>query len=255
MDDGGSNDMLFEASLLQDSSQESLTDTALHSWNIASGSGLPVKTYISRDISECGAVSAGLAESSPYGGHNSRHAPQASAPPALSSPAGAVGDREFVLCKIESIFEKIADVLLNGGDRLIIPLKIRSGISGRGFDEESRIVTSESSIRTRDITFPGSTAQEAWRFSSYIRLAIDSYSEPKLKRRVAVLIRILELVHEALTAEVVITKRSQIISFSYQSALGLTGHRSIRDIYYRDPALFVKQSVVDLYVDDHNSIF
>ncbi|TKA79858.1 hypothetical protein B0A49_01566, partial [Cryomyces minteri] len=209
MDDSGSDDMLFEESLLQDSSQESLTDAALYSRNISSGSALPLKTYTRRDLSECGAVSAGLAESSPYGGGNPIQAPQASAPPALSLPAGAVGDREFVLCKIESIFEKIADVLLNGGDRLIIPLKIRSAISGRGFDGESRIVTSESSIRTRDITFPGSTAQEAWKFT--------------------VLVRILELVHEALTAEIVITKR---------------------DIYYRDPALFVKQSVVDHYVDD-----
>lgn len=45
----------------------------------------------------------------------------------------------------------------------------------------------------------------------------------------AVLVRILEIIHDALTADTIVTKR---------------------DIYYRHPDLFVKQAVVDRYVDD-----
>lgn len=45
----------------------------------------------------------------------------------------------------------------------------------------------------------------------------------------AVLVRILEIIHDALAADTIVTKR---------------------DIYYRHPDLFVKQAVVDRYVDD-----
>ncbi|KAF2084646.1 DNA topoisomerase IV, alpha subunit [Saccharata proteae CBS 121410] len=52
---------------------------------------------------------------------------------------------------------------------------------------------------------------------------------PEEAWRFTVLIRILGFVHDALATNVIITKR---------------------DIYYRHPALFVKQAVVDKYVDD-----
>jgi len=48
-----------------------------------------------------------------------------------------------------------------------------------------------------------------------------------LINKIAVLVRILELVHDALTSD-----------------------DRLRDIYYRSPDLFVKQAVVDRYVDD-----
>ncbi|QDS68603.1 hypothetical protein FKW77_000913 [Venturia effusa] len=63
------------------------------------------------------------------------------------------------------------------------------------------------SVRT--FQFPGKNEKEAWRYT--------------------VVIRILELIHDALVNEVIVTKR---------------------EIYYRDPALFSKQAVVDRYVDD-----
>lgn len=86
----------------------------------------------------------------------------------------------------------------------------------------------------------------------------------------AALIRILELSHEALTTGVITTKRFllhppvliRILSsfsilsspltsspFILHSFIQLT-HSCPRDMYYRDPELFVKQAVVDRYVDD-----
>ncbi|KAI8933214.1 hypothetical protein NX059_009849 [Plenodomus lindquistii] len=64
--------------------------------------------------------------------------------------------------------------------------------------------------KVRNISFPGASAQEAWNFSS-------------------VLLRILEIVYSCLLENTIMTKR---------------------DIYYRHPDLFRKQTVVDRYVDD-----
>jgi meiotic recombination protein SPO11 len=65
----------------------------------------------------------------------------------------------------------------------------------------------------------------------------------------AVVLRILELVHDALVNNVVITKRytNRRPSLPGEVCLILT---TSRDIYYRDPALFSKQAVVDRFVDD-----
>ncbi|KEQ98138.1 hypothetical protein AUEXF2481DRAFT_2114 [Aureobasidium subglaciale EXF-2481] len=66
-------------------------------------------------------------------------------------------------------------------------------------------------------TFPGKTATEAWRFS--------------------VVVRILELIHESISDGVTLTKRH------------------VSDLYYRDPALFGRQSTVDRYVDQIAAAF
>ncbi|KAF2646709.1 DNA topoisomerase IV, alpha subunit [Massarina eburnea CBS 473.64] len=106
------------------------------------------------------------------------------------------------------MFETIVDGFLDPSRQLFINLKSRVNISRRHNEHpaESNLVPQP---KTSNITFPGSNAQEAWRFS--------------------VLVRILELVHGCLVDNVIMTKR---------------------DIYYRHPDLFVKQSVVDRYVDD-----
>jgi meiotic recombination protein SPO11 len=64
-------------------------------------------------------------------------------------------------------------------------------------------------IRGRELRFPGGNAKESWRF--------------------AVLLKIMELTHEALVTGVITTKRN---------------------IYYRAPQLFLRQTVVDRYIDD-----
>ncbi|EHK97930.1 putative Meiotic recombination protein rec12 [Glarea lozoyensis 74030] len=67
------------------------------------------------------------------------------------------------------------------------------------------------------------------RLMSGVRKITFPSRNPKEAWKFTALLRILELSHEALVTGVVTTKR---------------------DIYYRDPELFVKQAVVDRYVDD-----
>ncbi|OJD32976.1 meiotic recombination protein spo11 [Diplodia corticola] len=111
--------------------------------------------------------------------------------------APAVCDKNRVISDIESVFESMLDALLTGGDSLALFLKSRTPAQPAGL------------ARGRLIRFPGRTAGEAWRFT--------------------VLIRILEIIHEALVTDCVVSKR---------------------EIYYRHPALFANQAVVDRYVDD-----
>jgi len=61
----------------------------------------------------------------------------------------------------------------------------------------------------------------------------------------AALLRILELSHEALVTGIVTTKRLLVLAQISNRLLIL-----VRDIYYREPELFLKQSVVNRYVDD-----
>lgn len=64
----------------------------------------------------------------------------------------------------------------------------------------------------------------------------------------AVVLRILQLIHEALVNSVITTKR--YVATSRWDFLPLDSPScGSRDIYYKDPALFQKQSVVDRYVD------
>lgn len=107
-----------------------------------------------------------------------------------------------VIAKIEDIFENITSSLLRE-DELTIPLRYKKSQSAI-LDE----LKAELSSKLTNVSFPAKTAQEAWRFT--------------------VLLRILELIHEALCNNVVISKRN---------------------IYYKDPALFKSQTVVNRYVD------
>ncbi|KAF2179806.1 DNA topoisomerase IV, alpha subunit [Zopfia rhizophila CBS 207.26] len=126
------------------------------------------------------------------------------------APVPATRDRRhWVIARIESMLEGVVDGLLEDKDQLSIILATRAGTTGRNLDPAKGITPTNSAPKTREITFPGSTPQEAWRFT--------------------VLIRILELVHSGLVDNVIMTKR---------------------DLYYRHPDLFIKQSVVDRYVDD-----
>ncbi|ORY19119.1 Spo11/DNA topoisomerase VI subunit A [Clohesyomyces aquaticus] len=117
-------------------------------------------------------------------------------------------DRNWVLARIEGMLEEIVDGLLENRGQLAITLKSRSATAGQVMDSSGGRRPA-STLKNKEVNFPGRTAQEAWRFT--------------------VLLRIIELVHGALANDVVLSKR---------------------DIYYRHPDLFVKQSVVDRYVDD-----
>ncbi|CZT50385.1 related to MEIOTIC RECOMBINATION PROTEIN REC12 [Rhynchosporium secalis] len=121
-----------------------------------------------------------------------------------------------VISKIEDIFESFADCILEQRKELVIELKSRSKPRVKLDHEEAEKAKAEEDEevqmgrRTTRITFPSRNQREAWKFTA--------------------LLRILELSHEALVTGIVTTKRS--------------------DIYYRGPEIFMKQAVVDRYVDD-----
>ncbi|KAF2488355.1 DNA topoisomerase IV, alpha subunit [Lophium mytilinum] len=215
MDDGSFDDMLFKAISNEGSSQESLTASTDDFNDLLGTTGVSQTTlfhseddlftnYYTDHISGMARKTETIADPSHRAISNSQ---EPSTKVEEMSPS--VRDRNWVIKTIELVFESIVDALLEKNDKLSISLKTRSGSTGRRIDPTNGIVTVDGGLQTRSITFPGSTAHEAWRFT--------------------VLVRILELVHDALTSNAVITKR---------------------DIYYRSPDLFVKQAVVDRYVDD-----
>lgn len=117
-------------------------------------------------------------------------------------------DRYWVISRIESLLEGIIDGLLSEVKTLTITLKSRGNFSKNHATSRGSELK-QSKPRSRDISFPGATSQEAWNFT--------------------VLLRILELVHDGLVNDTFATKR---------------------DLYYRHPDLFIKQTVVDRYIDD-----
>ncbi|KFZ04244.1 hypothetical protein V502_10298 [Pseudogymnoascus sp. VKM F-4520 (FW-2644)] len=117
-----------------------------------------------------------------------------------------------VINKIEDIFESLLDCITNEKKCLVLRIKSRGKNGRQTLDAATGAIKNIGNVETKEITFPGKTQKEAWKF--------------------AALLRILELSHEALVTGIVTTKRQQ------------------RDIYYRDPDLFVKQAVVDRYIDD-----
>lgn len=108
-----------------------------------------------------------------------------------------------VICKIEAVFESLATDLEDGTKSLSISLKERPGLrSTMG----SAVISAGS--RSRRISFPGRTVEEGWRFGmSGVHLKKRSHPLDMLTRYLAVLIRILGLVHEALVNNVITTKR------------------------------------------------
>ncbi|KAF6233924.1 hypothetical protein HO173_007754 [Letharia columbiana] len=118
-----------------------------------------------------------------------------------------------VIAKIEAIFENIADSLLNEENPYVpvndifIPLRNKKHTPLNG--NAPSLFDAEPSDGFTNVSFPAKgRPKEAWRFT--------------------VLIRILDLMHEALCDNVIVSKRN---------------------IYYKDPALFKTQLTVDYYVD------
>ncbi|OMP85627.1 Meiotic recombination protein SPO11 [Diplodia seriata] len=188
--------MLFDATSSEDSREEPLTDTDQPTlWATSyddAGISLTHQYSAMDDNESTGCETQWLGEDLFV---DTEDLPMHELP--VSNASSAICDKERVISDIESIFESMLDVLHTGGDSLTLFLKSRTQVQPVGL------------ARGRLIRFPGRTADEAWRFT--------------------VLIRILEIVHEALVTDCVISKR---------------------EIYYRHPALFANQAVVDRYVDD-----
>ncbi|KAK3707623.1 endodeoxyribonuclease [Vermiconidia calcicola] len=230
------DDLLAGVELLEDSSQESLTNAAadvdlydddndctmygegcsppaqatgsltsdelMNSWNFfdrpsLSQSPLPDSFKRTGDVRS---VPVPLPQDVPNTTANAAHS--------VSSEAA---DRSSmsVINKIEAIFEEIADALLQEKNELTVTLLRRTQPQNVSATSPVELTNPSQSVVSKRIRFPGRTAEEAWRFT--------------------VVVRILELMHEALRNGTVLSKR---------------------DIYYRDPALFGKQAHVDRYVDD-----
>ncbi|CZT21575.1 uncharacterized protein RCC_07439 [Ramularia collo-cygni] len=181
-------ELLCENELLHGSSQGSLTDAAANLSCVENGGEDVI--YTSQNV------------------YDSAH-DQNMVPRALSSELTAAAVSDLAVCdpiqrthpnadvidRIENVFEQIADAMLNERKQISITLKTRLRASTDIRPDEDRM---------KRLSFPGKSADEAWRF--------------------AVVIRILELMHEALRNDVVMSKR--------------------------DPALFGSQTHVDRYVDD-----
>jgi len=97
------------------------------------------------------------------------------------------GEDNFVRKKIEEVFHRIEDALLHEKNELVIELKSRVSRASKSGCVDGQLSTTDVVTKSRRICFPGKTPQEAWRFT--------------------IVIRILELIHEAITSDVVMSKR------------------------------------------------
>ena len=97
----------------------------------------------------------------------------------------------------------MADVLLNEKLEMSIELKRRTKPT-QAEHGGSSLATPQSEIKTRCLRFPGKTAEEAWRFGRLPSLLeLDSW----LTALLAVVVRILEFMHEALRNDTVLSNR------------------------------------------------
>lgn len=97
------------------------------------------------------------------------------------------GKDHVVREKIEEVFNQIEHALLHEKNELVIELKSRVHRTTKSSTATGSTSITDIVAKSRRICFPGKTAQEAWRFT--------------------VVIRILELIHEAITSDVVMSKR------------------------------------------------
>jgi hypothetical protein len=111
-----------------------------------------------------------------------------------------------VLARIENIFEAMADVLLNERGHLSVELVTRPRVNRQRIDPVDLASTPSNPVQR--LCFPGKSEREAWRFGEHDLPACKAEDSPT-DLQTAVVIRILELVHEALLNDVVLSKRYQ----------------------------------------------
>ena len=155
------------------------------------------------------------------------------------------------IAKIEAVFENIADSLSNEENQCVpskdifIPLRYKKHATSNG-DTPSNSNTEPAHYFTM-VSFPArGRPREARRFST---TRLRGFGFNGADASPAVLIRILDLMHEALCENVIISKRSASILLSPPSQAQHSLNLQCRNIYYKDPALFKTQSTVDYYVD------
>ena len=156
-----------------------------------------------------------------------------------------------VIAKIEAVFENIADSLSNEENPCVpskdifIPLRYKKRATSDGATPSHS--NAESADHFKNVSFPArGRPKEARRFST---TGLRGFGFNGADASPAVLIRILDLMHEALSDNVIISKRYASILLSIPSQAQHSLNLQCRNIYYKDPALFKTQSTVDYYVD------
>lgn len=168
-----------------------------------------------------------------------------------------------VITKIEDILDTITDCILAGKKELVIELKSRSSQKKKDFDHD---VDMYRKLRTsiRKIRYPSKCPTEAWRFGMSRTLnpyRVTGTDNPQLHYVVSssyhTKLWLLELSLPKGCHPTQISSghfdptypASMLHIFQYKGSCMLTCMLH-RDIFYREPELFKKQSVVDRYVDD-----
>ncbi|PNS21208.1 hypothetical protein CAC42_3546 [Sphaceloma murrayae] len=111
--------------------------------------------------------------------------------------------RNHVRNRIDEIFESVDEQACTSCQQLTFSLRPIRNVQAQ-----------PSSVARHSFTFPGTTAEDSWRF--------------------AVVVKMLDLIRDALRDDVTISKR---------------------DLFYQDPALFGSQSTIDRYVDSIAAAF
>ncbi|KAL8711446.1 MAG: hypothetical protein Q9220_004104 [cf. Caloplaca sp. 1 TL-2023] len=144
--------------------------------------------------------------------------------PLITASRRRMADPE-VIEKVEEIVDQIIISLQQRDENISIALKTKKS-SNVSPSSRSSVQFTNTQYK---LSFPGNTRQEAWRFSrAELKEKVCSRIISMLICSPAVVLRVLELIHEALVNNMVISKRN---------------------IYYQDVSLFKSQKVVDRYVD------
>lgn len=109
----------------------------------------------------------------------------------VSSPRARTANQN-VITKLEVMFQSIVDALLQKQDEISISI-----LAKRHSGPPRKII----------VKFPGSNSQESWRFGMANRSDGHVGEMRWLTKPIAVLFRILGLVHEALTSNSIVSKR------------------------------------------------
>ena len=120
-----------------------------------------------------------------------------------------------VISKIEAVFENIADSLLNEENPCVpandIFVQLRHKNYTTPASDTPTLFDAEPEDKFTNVCFPArGRPREAWRFS---RLLTAGQVMIVLIANLAVLIRILDLIHEALCENVIVSKRCDSDSF------------------------------------------
>lgn len=149
-----------------------------------------------------------------------------------------------VIAKIEAVFEDIVDSLSSEENPRVPSKDIFIPLRNNDTPSHSN---AEPADDFRFVSFPArGRPREAWRFST---TRLRGFGFNGADASPAVLIRILDLIHEALCDNVIISKRFASILLSPPTQAQHSLNLRCRNIYYKDPALFKTQLTVDYYVD------